>query len=145
MLVILPETGSHSTASLPTVWFGQENSSTCPVCSMTAWIETRVRLNGAVYDPVAAGLAADSRAGHARPACRASAPVSDRAAGLPISAAAALPATRNRRRPNCPAGAGPGIFCPFPAGTFVTRILTPRNHGSAWQMLREITFPGNPA
>ena len=57
----LPDDGFHSTASLPTVLFGQENSSTFPVCRTTAWMETRVRLNGAVHDPVAA-VAATARA-----------------------------------------------------------------------------------
>jgi hypothetical protein len=79
--------------------FGQENSSTFPVCSMTAWIETRVRLNGTVHDPVAAGLIAVSRARSGGPVCRAGVPVRDLAKGLLISAAAAPPATRNRRRP----------------------------------------------
>ena len=122
MLVIVPETGSHSTASLPTVWFGQENSSTFPVCSMMAWIETRLRSNGAVHDPVAAGLAAVSRARPERPVCRAGAPIRDRVEGPPISAAAVPPATRNRRRPSCPAAVFPGISCPLSAGTFSTCI-----------------------
>src|SRR5579872_1981550 len=83
MLVIFPDAGFHSTASLPTVLFGQENSSTFPVCSMTAWMETRVRLNGLVHDPVTAGSAATGRA---------------RAAGPPSMTAVAPPATRNWRR-----------------------------------------------
>src|SRR5579863_3732806 len=125
MLVSWPETGFHSTASLPTVVVGHENSSTSPVCSMTAWIETRVRLNGAVHDPLTAGSAAMSRGRLERPLCRAGPPIRDRAKRPPISAAAAPPATRNRRRPNCPAAVCPGIFCPLSAGTFVTRSLTP--------------------
>ena len=83
MLVILPDDGFHSTASLPTVLFGQENSSTLPVCSRTAWMDTRVRLNGLVHDPVTAGSAATGRA---------------RAAEPPSVTAVAPPATRNCRR-----------------------------------------------
>src|SRR6201986_1989680 len=86
MLVIFPDAGCHSTASLPTVLFGQENSSTLPVCSMTAWMDTRLRPNGLVHDPVTAGPAATARA---------------RAEDAP-NRTAAPPAIRNWRRPSCP-------------------------------------------
>src|SRR5215469_11546366 len=58
MLVIDPEPGFHSTASLPTVLLGQENSSTFPVCSTAAWIETKPSLKGAVHDPAVAAAPA---------------------------------------------------------------------------------------
>src|SRR5215468_999830 len=96
MLVIDPETGFHRTASLPTVLRGHENSSTFPVCSMTAWIETIVRLNGAVHCPAVAGLAADARALCEEPLSRAA------LRGPPSSAAPAVPASRNLRRLSWP-------------------------------------------
>src|SRR5215469_11090910 len=95
MLVIAPDTGFHSTASLPTVLLGQENSSTFPVCSTTAWIETSPRLKGAVHDPDVAGVAA------ARPFTEG--PVSRAVSEGPLNRTApAVPATRNWRRPICP-------------------------------------------
>ena len=57
MLLVQPVSGSKSTASLPTVWLGQEKSSTFPVCRTTAWIETSDRLNGGVHRPDAAARA----------------------------------------------------------------------------------------
>ena len=87
-----PETGSHSLAQLPTeLLAGHEKSSTLPVCSRTAWIETIPRLNGAVHWPAVAGVAAAARA------C-AGAPSRALSEGPPASAAAAVPASKNVRR-----------------------------------------------
>src|SRR5262252_2916088 len=99
MLVIAPDTGFHSTASLPTVLLGQENSSTFPVCSTTAWIETSPRLKGAVHDPDVAGVAAAVRAFTEEPL---SSGVSDGLPSRTAPAVPAVPATRNWRRPICP-------------------------------------------
>src|ERR1700749_1565980 len=96
MLVTLPDDGFHRTASLPTVLFGQDNSSTFPVCRTNAWMDTRVRLNGAVHAPVAAA-AATGRA---------------RAAERPSRTAAAPPAIRNWRRPSCPRDGSAAVCLP---------------------------------
>src|SRR6516164_4337018 len=98
MLVIDPDVGFHSTASLPTVLLGQENSSTFPVCSMLAWIETRPSLKGAVHDPAVAAVAA-VRAFTEAPLSRAviEGPLRRTAPAVP-----AVPATRNWRRSICP-------------------------------------------
>src|SRR5215469_1081945 len=105
ILVIDPDTGSHSTASLPTVLLGHENSSTCPVCSTAAWIETSVRLNGAVHCPADAAVAAAVRARTEGPLSRAviEGPLNNTAPAVP-----AVPATRNWRRSICLEGSAAG-------------------------------------
>src|SRR5215831_10175727 len=100
MLVIDPEPGFHSTASLPTVLLGQENSSTFPVCSTTAWIATIPSLNVGVHCPAVAGVAAAAvRVLAEEPLSRG---VSDGLPSRTAPAVPAVPATRNWRRPICP-------------------------------------------
>ena len=100
--MIDPDTGSYSTASLPTVLLGQEKSSTFPVCSITAWIEISVRSKGAVHCPATVGSAGGAAAfGEGRRSRPFSEPV-------PANATAALPASRNLRRPIRPSALAGG-------------------------------------
>jgi hypothetical protein len=105
MLVIDPDTGFHSTASLPTVViFGQENSSTSPVCRTVAWIETSPRLRGAVHCPAVAGVAAAALRGFTEaPVSRA---VSEGLLSTTAPAVPAVPVSRNLRRSICPVAPG---------------------------------------
>src|SRR5215469_13231245 len=112
MLVIAPDTGLNSTASLPTVLFGHENSSTFPVRSTTAWIETRPSLNGAVHCPAVAGAVTVVRAFTGDPLSR---PVVEGPPSRTAPAVPAVPATRNRRRSSCPVVPAVGVG-PSPAG-----------------------------
>src|SRR6516225_10016367 len=124
MLVIDPETGFHSTASLPTVFLGHEKSSTLPVCSTTAWIETSVRLKGAVHCPAVAGVAA-ARAVTEEPLSRGA---NDRPPRRTAPAVPAVPASRKLRRSICPAApdVGGGRSLADPAAgerAFVANLL----------------------